>query len=143
MKSKIILGLALVCLMPLSAMAQETTNSYRRVSIAEVNTIRLEVEQIGTGSEVQFRVRDYAAHNYGKKEVFCDLYYISDKGTDEKESFARVTLKQVAPDSDNYSGSFTSGTDDLELAHGVKFRIVYKSDGVALPISTWYACYYH
>ena len=74
MKSKIILGLALVCLMPLSAMAQETTNSYRRVSIAEVNTIRLEVEQIGKGSEVQFRVRDYAAHNYGKKEVFCVLY---------------------------------------------------------------------
>src|SRR3989442_14288346 len=147
MKLKIILDLALILSSVLGACADETnalvaTNaqSYRRISTAEVGTVKLEVEQPSLPNEIQIRVRDFAAHNWLEKEVSCDFYYISDDGKEAKKPFMSVTLKQASSNSDDYSGGVTNR---MEFAHGNKFKVVYKSHGLSLPISTWYACYYH
>src|SRR6266581_3794868 len=85
--------------MPLSALARDTTNSTRRISIAEVGTVRLEVEQPSLQNEIQIRVHDFAAHAWQEKEVSCDLYYISDDGKEAKKPFMSVTLKQASSNS--------------------------------------------
>ena len=139
MKPKLILCLALV--LSGHAFAQNTTNSYHWISIAEVGSVRLEVEQPSSNqNRIQIRVNDFAAQNWGKTNITCDLYWIDENGKEAKEKFMSVTLKQVSPFSNNYLGE-ASERDEFE--HGNKFKIVYKSDGVPLPISTWYACYYH
>jgi hypothetical protein len=148
MNLKLILYLALVACGSSVAFAETnmpvTTNvqSNWRVSIAEVQAIRLEVEQIGSDLELQFRVSDFGAGNCEKKEVFCELYWISAKGKEEKKPFMRVALKQAAPESDKYSGSITHN-EEFPFTHGQKFKVVYKTDSLPLPISTWYACYFH
>lgn len=121
-----------------SAFVQSDTNSARRISIAEVGTVRLEVEQPTHENEVRIRVRDYAARNWQKKTVSCEIYYVGEDGKEGK--IQTVTLKQVLPTSDDYSGS---SSDRNEFEHGNIVRVVYKSDGLRLPISTWYAFYYH
>ena len=121
-----------------SALAQSDTTSARRISIAEVGTVRLEVEQPRHKNEVRIRVRDYAARNWQRKIVSCDIYYVGEDGKEGK--IQTVTLKQVLPTSDDYSGS---SSDRHEFEHGNIVRVVYKSDGLRLPISTWYAFYYH
>jgi hypothetical protein len=139
MKPKLILCLALV--LSGHAFAQNTTNSYHRISIAEVGSVRLEVEQFSNSQNgVQIRVSDYAAHNWGKTNITCDLYWIDENGKEANEKFMSVPLKQVSSISDNYLGE---ASERQEFEHGNKFKIVYKSDGLPLPISTWYACYYH
>jgi hypothetical protein len=127
--------------MPLSALAQDATNSTRRISVAEVGTVKLEVEQPSNSrNEIQIRVRDFAADAWQKQEVDCDLYYIGDDGKEAKKPFMSVTLKQASTSSDDYSGG---ATNRVEFEHGNKFKVVYKSHGLPLPISTWHACYYH
>ena len=121
-----------------SALAQNDINRVRRISIAEVGTVRLEVEQPTHKNEVRIRVRDYAARNWQKKTVSCDIYYVGEDGKEGK--IQTVTLKQVSPTSDDYSGS---SSDQRDFEHGNIVRVVYKSDGLRLPISTWYAFYYH
>ena len=49
-------------------------------------------------------------------------------------------LRQVSPSSNDYWGS---SSDRREFEHGNIARVVYKSDGLRLPISTWHAFYYH
>jgi hypothetical protein len=83
-------------------------------------------------------VRDYAARNWQKKTVSCDIYYVGEDGREGK--MLAVTLRQVSPTSDDYSGL---SSDRHEFEHGNIVRVVYKSDGLRLPISTWYAFYYH
>ncbi len=147
MKFKIFLGLALVLSGSLvtgaetNALVSTNAQSSSRISIAQVHSVRLEVEQLPkSGMGIQIRIRDYAAHNWQKSEVLCHLYDISDDGKEAKKPFMSVTLKQTSSDSDEYSGSVTN---DHEFAHGAKFKVVYKSVGLPLPISTWSACYYH
>ncbi len=120
------------------ALAQRDTNSASRISISEVGTVRLEVEQPTHKNEVRIRVRDYAARNWQKKTVSCDIYYVDEDGREGK--MLAVTLRQLSPTSDDYSGS---SSDRHEFEHGNIVRVVYKSDGLRLPISTWYAFYYH
>jgi hypothetical protein len=139
MKPKFILCLALVLCG--HTFAQDTTNSFHRISIAEVGSVRLEVEQYPNYENgVQIRVSDFAAQNWGKTNVACDFYWIDDNGKEAKEKFISVPLKQVSSNSREYSGSVSNR---VEFEHGNIFKIVYKSDGLPLPISTWYACYYH
>ena len=152
MKPKLLLGLALVlsgglfgCASnpPHSELSVSTTaqNANRRISVTEVGTVKLEVEQLSNSRNgIQIRVRDFAAHNWAKKEISCDLYYIDDDGKEAKEKFMSITLQQATPTSDEYSGG---ATNRVEFEHGNKFKVVYKSDGLPLPISVWYACYYH
>jgi hypothetical protein len=139
MKLKFLFCLALV--LGGHAFAQNTTNVYRWISVAEVRTVRLEVEQFSNQQNgIYIRVNDYAANNWRKTNVVCDLYWIDENGKEAKGKFLSVTLKQTAPNSEDYSGEVA---DQTEFEHGNTFKIVYKSDGLPLPISTWYACYYH
>jgi hypothetical protein len=118
--------------------APDQTNSFRRVSIAEVGTVRLEVEQPRLEKEIQIRVADFAAHNWQKTNVTCQIFRLGD---DRKEwLIGNFTLKQDRPGSDNYSGAFTWANF---FTHGEVAKVVYKSNGVKLPISTWYPFYYH
>jgi hypothetical protein len=98
----------------------------------------LEVEQPTFKNEVWIRVRDYAARNWQKTTVSCDIYYVAEDGSERK--MQTVTLRQVSPSSNDYWGS---SSDRREFEHGNIARVVYKSDGLRLPISTWYAFYYH
>jgi hypothetical protein len=139
MKPKLILCLALV--LSGHAFAQNTTNASRWVSVAQVEMVRLEVEQFTNQQNgIYIRVNDYAANAHRKTNVVCDVYWIDEKGTEAKTKFLSVTLKQTAPYSENYFGEVAQ-RDEFE--HGNTFKIVYKSDDLPLPISTWYACYYH
>lgn len=138
MKTKFILCLALIWS---SCALAQSTNVYHRISVAEVGNIRLEVEQFTNQQNgIYIRVHDYAANARQKTNVVCDLYWIDENGKEAKKKFLSVTLKQTAPNSDNYFGEVANRT---EFEHGNKFKVVYKSDGLPLPISTWYACYYH
>jgi len=138
MKPKLLLGFAL--LWSSHALAQ-STNLYHRISIAEVGSIRLEVEQFtNLQNGIYIRVNDYRANAWRKTNIVCDLYWIDEKGTEAKTKFLSVTLKQTAPDSEKYLGEVAQ---QVEFEHGNTFKVVYKSDGLPLPISTWYACYYH
>ena len=83
-------------------------------------------------------MRDYAARNWQKKTVACDIYHVGEDGKEAK--IQTVTLKQVSPTSDDYSGL---SSDRHEFEHGNLVRAVYKSEGLRLPISTWHAFYYH
>jgi hypothetical protein len=119
----------------------QSTRVYRRISVAEVGTVRLEVEQFTNQQNgIYIRVNDYAANNHQKTNIVCDLYWIDENGKEAKTKFLSVTLKQTASNSDNYSGDVAGRT---EFEHGNKFKVVYKSVGLPFPISTWYACYYH
>ena len=137
MKPVLLSFLAFVAILA-SALAQGDTNSTRRISIAEVGTVRLEVEQPTYKNEVRIRVRDHAARNRGKQIVSCDIYHVGEDGREGK--IQTLTLRQVSPNSDDYLGS---SSDRHEFEHGNVVRVVYKSDGLRLPISTWYAFYYH
>ena len=121
-----------------SAPGQDGTNSTHRVSIAEVGAVRLAVEQPLHKNELRVRVRDFAARNWQKQNVSCDVYSVGDDGKEDK--ITSIKLSQVSPTADDYSGACG---DLVEFEHGNVVRVVYKSDGLRLPISTWYAFYYH
>ena len=132
--------LVLVTTMCLIAFAQNTSNSAPRVSVAEIGAVKLEVAQFpNLQNGIRIHVRDYAAQNWQKEEVSCSLYEISDDGKEGKKPFMSVVLKATSPNSDDYSGG---ATNRVEFEHGNKFKVVYMSYGLPLPISTWYACYY-
>ena len=122
----------------MSAPGQGDSNNARRISIAEVGTVTLEVEQPTHKNEVRIRVRDFAARNWQKKSISCDIYYVGEDGREGK--IKSVALRQVSSTSDDYSGSSST---EHQFEHGDIVRVVYKSDGLRLPISTWYAFYYH
>src|SRR5581483_4282489 len=110
MKPKLLLCFALI--LGGHVFAQNTTNVYRRISLAEVNTVRLEVEQFTNQQNgICIRVNDYAANARQKTNVVCDLYWIDDKGREAKTKFLSVTLKQTAPNSENYSGEVAERTE--------------------------------
>jgi len=120
------------------ALGQEGTNSTRRVSVAEVGGVRLEVEQPLHESTVLIRVRDYAADARQKQRVSCDVYCVGEDGGETR--IKRVKLRRASPTASDYSGS---ASDQYEFPHGTIIRVVYKSYGLRLPISTWHAFYYH
>lgn len=120
------------------ALCQGETKLPRRISTAEVGTVKLEVEQPAHLNKVQIRVRDYAARNHQLKSVSCELFYVGEDGKQSK--LETISLQQVSPTSDDYAGS---SSDGHQLAHGSIVNAVYKSDGLRLPIATWQALYYH
>lgn len=126
------LSILVVVAILVSAPGQGDANNARRISIAEVGSVRLEVEQPTYKNEVRIRVRDFAARNWQKKSVSCNIYRVGEDGREGKIIQA-VTLRQVSPTSDDYSGS---SSDQREFEHGNMIRVVYKSDGLRLPIST-------
>lgn len=134
---KIALILSFVAIVA-SAAEQGKTNSTPRISLAEVGSVRLELEQPMHKHELRIRVSDYAAGNWQKKAVSCDIYHVGEDGKEWK--FQTVILKQVLASSSDYSGS---STHEKEFTHGNIVRVVYKSNGLRLPISTWYTFYYH
>ncbi len=122
----------------MSAGARGTTNPAPRVSVAEVEAVRLEVEQPTLTNEFLIRVRDFAARNRMKRTVTCDIYYVVENGREEK--IATVILQQVSATSDDYSGNMPT---EHTFTHGTIAKVVYRSPALRLPISTWYAFYYH
>jgi hypothetical protein len=137
MKSALLPVLGLVGIF-LTAVAYGDTNTTRRISVAEVEWIRLEVEQPLFQNEVQIRVRDGVASNRLKETVSCDIFYVADNGKEHK--LTSVTLIREPSSSDVYSGTCSKRQ---EFSHGNITKVVYKSPGLRLPISTWYALYYH
>jgi len=81
MKITLLSFLVLVAVLA-SARGQSVTNVSRRISVAEVQAVRLEVEQPTIKNEVHIRVRDYAARNWKKKAVSCDVYYVYENGSE-------------------------------------------------------------
>ena len=133
MKAALVYWFALL----LSATALGEEQSTPRVSIAEVGSVRLEVEQPDLQGKLLVRVRDFAAANQSLQEVFCDVYYVSDSGTEHKAD--SVVLHVSSPMT--YTGVYTDSREFF--AHGAVAKVVYKSHGLKLPISTWYAFYFH
>ena len=121
-----------------SATGQGDPKSIPRVSLAEIEGVRLEVEQPAYKTEVRIRVRDFTARNHHKQTVPCAVYIVGDKGKESK--IQALALRQTSQTSGNYSGSIS---DRPEFAHGNIIRVVYRGDGLPLPISTWYVFYYH
>lgn len=115
------------------------TNNNRTISFAEVREIRLEVEQPHYARQALIRVRDYVANAHGKKSVSCDIYYVN-SGETKEHKLKSVTLKQVSPNSTDYAGM---SPEDEEFTHGYLIKVVYKSVGLRLPISTWTTFIYH
>jgi hypothetical protein len=105
-------------------------------SVAEVLWVRLEVEQPLHESELKIRVRDHRAANQHKKEVACQVYYVSESGKDLKE--ADFILKRASDGL--YSGTYPTGNG---FAHGSVAKVVYKSDALLEPISTWCLLAFH
>jgi hypothetical protein len=133
-----ILSLVIALLIHVPAAAQGDTNGTHRISVAEVETVRLEVEQPSLKNEFQLRVRDFAARNHQKATVTCDIYYVRGDGTETKVTTS--TLRQVSPTADDYRGAIST---EHTFTHGTIAKVVYRSPAFRLPISTWYAFYYH
>ena len=99
-------------------------------SIAEVGTVRLEVDQAATGDrELHLMVHDYAAEQPGLKEVRCKILYVENSGVERLVGHAVLHALQ-AP---SYSGEYLP-----DFSHGSTLRIVYRSPGQRFSISTWY-----
>jgi hypothetical protein len=73
-----------------------------------------------------------------KETVTCDIYYVYHEGKEAK--IATVTLRQLSATSDDYSGDLST---EHRFTHGSVAKVVYRSPALRLPISTWYAFYYH
>ena|SRR5579862_7840979 len=116
------------------AFADDTRDHWR--SVAEVLSVRLEVEQPMHANALQIQVRDGEAATHGKAKVSCEIFYISEKKDEWK--VADFTLKHVS--GDYYSGTWESGRD---FVHGTFAKVVYKSPGLYLPISTWCMFAFH
>ena len=115
-----------------------SADANRRVSVAEVGSIRLELEQRSIEGVLRIRVHDFRASAYGKNSVTCDLHYVAD---DRKETkIAVVTLRRLSSSSEIYSASW--GTEHV-FTHGTIAKVTYQSPELRLPISTWYALYFH
>ena len=114
------------------------TDTTPRVSVAEVESVKLEVEQPLWKTELHIRVHDGGARNRGKDAVSCEIYYVADNGREHK--LTSVTLKRVSSSSEVYSGTCSNWK---EFAHGNIVKVLYKSAGLPLPISTWYEFRYH
>lgn len=127
---------AIIVLTCAAAMAQ--TNNYIRASVAEVKSVRLEVEQPLYQTELRIRVSDYSAQAHQMTNVSCDIYHVDEKGKESKRG--SVKLKQESPASDNYSGSFSA---EHVFTHGTVAKVSYQSPGLRLPISTWYTLTFH
>jgi hypothetical protein len=131
-----VLWAAIMVLACATAMAQ--TNHYLRASVAEVKSVRLEVEQPLYQTELRIRVSDYSAQARQMTNVACDLFYVDENGKESK--LGSVKLKQELPASNNYSGSYSS---EHEFTHGTVAKVSYQSPGLRLPISTWYILTFH
>ena len=104
-------------------------------SIAEVGTVRLEVDQAATGDrELHLMVHDYAAEQQGLKEVRCKILYVENSGVERLVGHAVLHALQ-AP---SYSGEYLPN-----FSHGSTLRIVYRSPGQTFSISTWYTLTFH
>jgi len=134
----VLLPFVLLGILLASAAGQADFKSSPRVSVAEIEGVRLEVEQPAYKNEVRIRIRDYVARNHQKKTISCDIYSVGVAG--KMRRIQAVRLTQTPPDSDGYSGSLSNRH---EFEHGNIVKIVYKGDGLRLPISTWYVFYYH
>jgi hypothetical protein len=130
-----ILGVVVILLTPTAFC---DTDANRRVSVAEIESVKLEVEQPLWKTELHIRVHDGVARNRGKDTVSCEIYYVADNGRENK--LTSVTLKRVSSSSDVYSGTCSNWK---EFAHGNIVKVLYRSFGVPLPISTWYEFRYH
>ena len=134
----VLLPFVLLGVLLASAAGQADLKSNPRVSVAEIEGVRLEVEQPAYKNEVRIRIRDYVARNHQKKSISCELYSVGDTG--KVRRIKAVCLRQTAPDSGDYSGSLSNRH---EFEHKNIVNVVYKGDGLWLPISTWYVFYYH
>ncbi len=105
-------------------------------SIAEVQSVRLEVEQPLHANELQIRVRDYSAVAHRRTEVTCWIYYVSEHGKESK--LADFVLKRKSDEL--YSGTYSTGKD---FVHGTVAKVVYKSDSLSQPLSTWCTFAFH
>lgn len=113
-------------------------NPARRISAAEVETVRLEVEQTNFDKDIQIRVRDYAASSVKKEGIACEIRSVN--GTGKERKVRAVLLKRGSNTTFDFHGSFQSGED---FPHGSMVRVVYRSDALKLPVSTWLTLYYH
>jgi len=122
------------------------TNQYKGISVVDIEGERLEVEQLyelrpeTQWNGIEVRVHDLVAEARHQKAVTCDLYEMDDDGKQAEGKFMSLTLRQVSPESGDYS---SRAYNRHEFEHGNKFIVVYKGEGLPLPVSTWYACYYH
>lgn len=107
------------------------------LSVAEVESVRLEVEQPGHEGELRICVRDFWARNHDVQEVACQIYYVSEEGKEWK--VADFILKRVS--GDRYSGTYSLAGNDF--VHGAVAKVVYKSDYLLKPISTWVMFTFH
>lgn len=126
-------------LVAMLVVAQENgaPNAARRISAAEVETVRLEVEQTNFDKELQIRVRDYAAFGGKKDNIACEVRSVGEDGKERR--IRSLLLKRTSATSSDFSGSFASGED---FAHGQIIRIVYRSEVLKLPVSTWLTVYF-
>jgi len=108
------------------------------VSIAEVWTVRLEVEQPLHANELKIRVRDWSAHAHSQEKVSCEIHYL---WPGKQFKVGNVTLKQESPASDKYVGVFSDDRGDF--GHGTIAKVIYKSPGLSQPISTWCYFFFH
>jgi hypothetical protein len=113
-------------------------DSNRRVSVAEIESIRLELEQVSMECELQIRIRDPGASAHRRESVTCDLYYVYDPERDAR--IAAVTLKRISPPSEVYTAAWPT---EHWFTHGTVAKVEYTPKGWRLPISTWYTLYFH
>lgn len=117
------------------AFAADTPQT-RPPSVAEIEGVRLEVEQPMHANELHIQVWDFSAANHRKEKVSCQIFYVSEKK--EEWKVADFTLERVS--GDRYSGTYKSGRD---FVHGTVAKVIYKSPALELPISTWCMFAFH
>ena len=105
-----------------------------RISVAEVHSIRLEVEQIPFHQALTIRVSDFWARNHGRKKIVCSILHA---GNPDAGKIRDVELD--LQDTGLYSGVYSN---EHEHVHGSSARVEYESD-LKFPISTWISFYYH
>jgi hypothetical protein len=109
----------------------------RRISAAEVETVRLEVEQTNFDKDIQIRVRDYTASGVKREAIACEIRSVNGAGKERK--VRAVLLKRGSNTAFDFHGSFLSEDD---FPHGSMVRVIYRSDALKLPVSTWLTLYY-
>jgi hypothetical protein len=106
----------------------------RRVSVAEVNFVRLEVEQVRWHQKLRIRVLDGRGRGLRKSPMTCAIYRA---GAEKKTKMAEVVHR---PESDGvFVGEYAN---EHEHVHGSVVSVVYDAR-MPEPISTWIAFYYH
>ena len=112
----------------------------RRISSVEVEGIKLEIEQPTHQSKLLIRVNDGRASAQRENEVVVSVWYA--RRGDREEQIADVVLKRVDTGSFHfeYWGEFVAGK---EFSHGAIGKVIYQSEALPFPISTWIWFYYH